>query len=1056
MVPATTLARATDALAAVRDDERAVFVFPVLLQPDVIDALEAQDALEPQLHALLPQIRATIEALDEPGFRYPIGIGPVERTWMEVVEGQRTREAAVRHMAHLSITEGIVPQWTQAIVSFLWGRKPEFSEVDEDHVEQQLVLVDLVIAALDAAPDDDRWRSDRIQLAKLLVAYTHLFLVHIPDGRRLDMAVVETERWLATDLSDDDRGDLLFRLGVTHLDPYSWGWIPSHLAGAMTTWHERGRMFHAGLDLERWRMPKPPAALAESARLLRLACEVEATGRRLKALCQALYWWREVDEDAPDLDGELTARAQEALAAIDSAVDLKSWLFIRNLFTDLGLPPPAIGPLPEPGDLVESIGPAGAVEVILNELSFLAQQDAEQGLAYLVRATTVLDLYANLSQISARINVTSLLLWRAAMPSISMPPLETDGVAAVVNRLESEHQQGNLSDRRLWMAIMGLGLMTSNSDEEAVGLMILDRATAADPLLAKEHETALAFGRIALMMNDAVNYVDDSDPDGALLRYVAAASLAASHGWESQLSDLLRRSIDMIAGTSPETWFQVGPTLARMSPDIEKLLGAEGQHVLAELWRRAMFAVLPSGTIVVYFFHRLVKGLRYASTLSRFDLPEPDNDEQEQAEQVALLGDIPGWAAVGSPLEHPTIVGDIIKANTVGPPNVVAAREAARRLDALATSRIREGTSTRQPNIEDLESLQRSLPSDTVVLDWSIATSHNDDVLAVCLAIGQHWTDAVAFQIGEERIAEVGGDDGLLRLSAEAVFVASLRLALSDNDEDGRAAVAEGLELLAEPLRAMLATAWANGHRHLAVCGYRALHHLPWEILPSALGNDWTVSRIPHPAALRPLHRTAVANAKPLVVGCTFETSDDRGLDPLPEASTEATAVAATLGTTPLLGATRNDVLDAINLASVFHVATHGRFTPSTPILQALELAPDDELPWSINARDLVNLDLAHVEIVTMSACDSNVCRFDPLDNPSGLTPLLLAAGVRTVVGTQWKVRSDVSESFFTTFYTRHLGGLSARQAFAEAQAATRRSFPDRRHWAAFSYAGQV
>ena len=99
-------------------------------------------------------------------------------------------------------------------------------------------------------------------------------------------------------------------------------------------------------------------------------------------------------------------------------------------------------------------------------------------------------------------------------------------------------------------------------------------------------------------------------------------------------------------------------------------------------------------------------------------------------------------------------------------------------------------------------------------------------------------------------------------------------------------------------------------------------------------------------------------------------------------------------------------------------------------------------------------MDLRGLEILTLSACETALGRFDEWDNLRGLPASFLLAGVATIIGTLWPVGLDVAEKFFTVFYEQIKGGLERRDAFAQAQRQARKSFPTYSDWGAFYYIG--
>lgn len=159
---------------------------------------------------------------------------------------------------------------------------------------------------------------------------------------------------------------------------------------------------------------------------------------------------------------------------------------------------------------------------------------------------------------------------------------------------------------------------------------------------------------------------------------------------------------------------------------------------------------------------------------------------------------------------------------------------------------------------------------------------------------------------------------------------------------------------------------------------------------------------------------------------------------------------------TPLLDeqATAPAVLDALEQSRFVHIATHGFHRPLAPYFHAVCLAPANGDDGTLRAHQVLGRDLRGLELVTLSACQSALGRFDVADNLYGFPATLFLAGARTIMGTLWPVRSAPAELFFTRLYESLAAGTGLLDAFRSAQLATRAVFPDQRDWAACYFAG--
>jgi CHAT domain-containing protein len=166
--------------------------------------------------------------------------------------------------------------------------------------------------------------------------------------------------------------------------------------------------------------------------------------------------------------------------------------------------------------------------------------------------------------------------------------------------------------------------------------------------------------------------------------------------------------------------------------------------------------------------------------------------------------------------------------------------------------------------------------------------------------------------------------------------------------------------------------------------------------------------------------------------------------------------LAAVWGAAPLIGraATNNSVLRAIAGSHRIHIATHGMHNYSAPAFQSLYVNPEQGSDGIIYAYELLRVDLSGVGLVTLSARETALGRFDIADDLRGIPAALLAAGVITIVGTLWQVESACAARFFVLFYQQLHDHNVKLEAFWHAQRQTRLEYPEYWQWGAFQYIG--
>lgn len=312
----------------------------------------------------------------------------------------------------------------------------------------------------------------------------------------------------------------------------------------------------------------------------------------------------------------------------------------------------------------------------------------------------------------------------------------------------------------------------------------------------------------------------------------------------------------------------------------------------------------------------------------------------------------------------------------------------------------------------------------------------------------------------------------LLRGHNDAVALAELRRRLVDSPGARRPVSRDVAERLSvSPLFALtsaLGEYAAKGYDRLCLWPHATSHYAPLHLMHlngHPLADDWLITTIPTVACLVPKADRIVGAAAPPAREITVlaASSPDGGLDAgypaVPQLELQAATIAASHDGSLLLepaAATPQALLNHMPHSRYVHLAAHGSADPFAPAFQALHFTGRAG-SGVLTARMLMHVDLRAVDLVTLSACESALGRFDPLDNQAGLVAALLGAGVTAVVACLWPVRPEPSTLFFTSLYqslARQGPAADLRGAFRSAQLTTRSEYPAYRDWGAFVYSG--
>ncbi len=176
----------------------------------------------------------------------------------------------------------------------------------------------------------------------------------------------------------------------------------------------------------------------------------------------------------------------------------------------------------------------------------------------------------------------------------------------------------------------------------------------------------------------------------------------------------------------------------------------------------------------------------------------------------------------------------------------------------------------------------------------------------------------------------------------------------------------------------------------------------------------------------------------------------------LPAAEPEAKAVADLFaGNSKLLlggDATQARVAAAWADCRFIHFATHGRLNAKAPVYSALVLSQSDATDEGLlTAADLLELDAdLGAEMVVLSACATGLGATFGGEGVYGMSWAWFAAGVPSLVVSQWIVSDESTTKLMGVFYTKLLGGASKADALRQAQLARLKDKATRHpfHWA--------
>lgn len=307
-------------------------------------------------------------------------------------------------------------------------------------------------------------------------------------------------------------------------------------------------------------------------------------------------------------------------------------------------------------------------------------------------------------------------------------------------------------------------------------------------------------------------------------------------------------------------------------------------------------------------------------------------------------------------------------------------------------------------------------------------------------------------------LAWVVGPDGIRQheypVTGEQLgrLVTAYREAIVNGRSGAPAAGAAIGELLIQPLGLETGT-------RLVVVPYGPLHYLPFQAL--RVGDRYLIEQ--HPVAVAPSLSVALQLvqagrriAPDLVAFGNPEVSPRYAL---PGSEAEVEGLAKLFPQSKIyLGenASKSQLRRSVGSARLLHVAAHAQADTIDPLYSRILLANEAGNFSFLEAREVLDMNLAHVGLVTLSACESGLGRVADGDEVLGFTRAFLSAGAGSMVVSLWPVSDDATQLLMDTLYRELAAGAELQIAMQRAQLAVLAK-PGLQHpyfWAPFDVVG--
>jgi CHAT domain-containing protein len=151
-------------------------------------------------------------------------------------------------------------------------------------------------------------------------------------------------------------------------------------------------------------------------------------------------------------------------------------------------------------------------------------------------------------------------------------------------------------------------------------------------------------------------------------------------------------------------------------------------------------------------------------------------------------------------------------------------------------------------------------------------------------------------------------------------------------------------------------------------------------------------------------------------------------------------------------GASEDDLKARLGGAHVVHLALHGQFNATEPMLSHLNLAAGGKDDGRLTAAEMFALPLTNSRLVVLSGCETGRAEASRGNELQGMARALIYAGAPAMLLSQWRVDSESTALWMQTFYQSALSRsipAAARDALIRVKANPAYRHPY--YWAAFT-----
>lgn len=1001
--------------------------------------------------------------------RFPFGKGPIEQVAQRIINDKVSLDAGIEEVCREGFEQHLAPVYVQVLRN--WATKTSSTSNFKYPTTVMRLITESCLKfgttdELDSASDYAiRGWMDVVKNVLVQRPYGELF------KRAVELGELALERAVRGNQTDQI-SIILHALGSLYADPWTVNRDIKRYSVSLNLWmrlmeSEMGATRFAQYQ-KQYPLPSPQEAFETAIFYYERALEFkegEDRGDTLKAILQCLAIMNiglEVEVDR----GRIEKLCKEAIALLQPGnYNRNTVLMIADQYKidllgqdyDKEIDKQLSGYLPD---------------MVIQEAIGLAKSNPQEAVR---RLLAVRDKFTKMGSEHLRHSrLHQLVNMIPAAHGIDHMEIVADEPHKELKALEKKARKEKWPKEKKAAAIFALASRTTASNTENEGLEILGQAEVVSDSFSSRYAEVFQYLSTILQMQAAVNMYDANQHANCIMLYAGSLKGLLDCKLLGLATDVIVRIGDVAASSQESVTFSFLSSLAPIVLRIEKELGEGGstalQQALSRLFRN--FASGPGFPNEITTAMQLGKSIRFCSQIRNEQSLDWRNDEAA----MELVDEINQY---GSPaIKYHSDIDETLLVSysseqipTAGQTNEEKIENTQLRMEKYLSHKHFAGDDSFA--FIPTETIQESLSKKTVLIDYFFAEV---DSLQRGLFIvlythdeRQFYYNVIPEKLQNPNTRDLLGDDNstiiLRKPIAEKVMSIRKLVQLAPKLRTIHRRASSQLtsdfdQLIGSDLWEHLNKLREKGYDHLCISPHGALRYYPFALLGDGekiLADYWTVTSIPSLDYLLP--KECPAREVPIsVMGISYKKGYSAELPMLKHVKDEAAVIADVYGVVPLLDAdvNRKSMIHALCESSYVHIIAHGMHDAAAPMFQSLFLTPDSKSDGRFYAYELLGLDLSGLEIVTLSACETALGRFDIGDNIRGLPAALFLAGVSSIVAGLWDVSDAAADTFFTSFYRSLRDKKNRLEAFRIAQQETRCDFPQARDWAAFQFIGRT